>query len=234
MILAYPADMPPVAGIAAARLLSENMLNDSRGEIYRVYSTLEAVARKCINERTADREGLSFYAYRFESGRKDSPEFFNAGEPVLAPDLNAYLIVVSDVIGKLAKMEYDTGIGEKWEARSKALSSKLIAELWDGENFIGKNAYTGEVSGPDDFLSLIPIVLGARLPKEIISKLAAKIDTKAADSAVGFLLAGGLFDAGEKKAAADIAKKALTRARKDGIECPFYGASLLALSHKVL
>ena len=234
MILAYPADMPPVAAVAALRLLDENMLNDSRGEIYRVYQTLEAIARKCMTARTTDQDGLSYYAYRFESGCKTAPAFFDAGEPVLAPDLNAYLVLVSEVIGRLAKMEYDTGIGVKWEARAKELLVKLVAELWDGENFIGKNAYSGEVSGPDDFLSLIPIILGKRLPEEIRAKLAAKIDAGACGSAVGFLLAGGLYDAGEEAAAADIARKALGTVRSDGIECPFYGASLLALAHKVL
>lgn len=234
MILSYPVDLPPVAAVAAARLLGEDMLNDSRGEIYRIYSALEAVARKCMNKRTIDKEGLSYYAYRFESGCARSPAFFDAGEPVLAPDLNAYLALTSDVLGKLAKMEYDTGIGVKWEAHAQTILVNLIAELWDGESFIGKNAYSGETSGPDEFLSLIPIILGSRLPKDIISKLAAKIDAEVCDSAIGFLLAGGLYDAGEKETAAEIANSALGKARSGGIECPFYGASLLALAHKVL
>jgi hypothetical protein len=234
MILCYPVELPPIAGIAVLRLLEDNLLCDSRGEIFKVYEALEAAARKCIKERTADRNGLSFYAYRFESGRERSPAFFKVGEPVLAPDLNTYLIIVSEVLGKLANMEYDVGAGQKWEARAKTLLSMLIAELWDGDSFIGKNAYTGEASMPDEFLSLIPIILGSRLPQEIIGKLAAQITPEVTNSAMGLLLAGGLFDAGEKDAAREIAQKALEAVRKDGIRCPFYGASLLALAHKVL
>jgi hypothetical protein len=131
-------------------------------------------------------------------------------------------------------MEYDVGHGEKWAAHAKALQSGLIAELWDGDSFIGKNAYTGEASEPDEFLSLVPIVLGKRLPQEIIGKLAAKITPDVTDSAVGLLLAVGLFDAGEKDAAKKIAQKALKAIRKNGVHCPFYGASLLALAHTVL
>lgn len=234
MILAYPVELPLIAGVASARLLEDNMLCDSRGEIFKVYEALEAAARKCVKERTVDQDGLSYYAYRFESGRERSPAFFTVGEPVLAPDLNAYLIIVSDVLGKLAYMEYDVGAGQKWEARAKALLSLLIAELWDGNSFIGRNPYTGEASQPDEFLSLIPIVLGSRLPPEIIGKLAAEITPDVTGSAVGLLLAGGLFDAGEKDAAKKIAQKALETVRSNGIQCPFYGASLLALSHKVL
>ena len=62
LLLAYPPDLPPVAGYAAARLLAEGLLNDSRGEIYRVYAALDAVARKCMDERTVVRGGLCFYA----------------------------------------------------------------------------------------------------------------------------------------------------------------------------
>jgi hypothetical protein len=234
MILCYPVELPPIAGLAVERLLEDDMLCDARGEIFMVYEALEATARKCVQERTADQDDLSYYAYRFESGQERSPAFFKVGEPVLAPDLNTYLIILSDVLGKLANMEYDAGHGQKWASHARALQAKLLAELWDGDSFIGKNAYTGEASGPDDFLSLVPIVLGKRLPREIIAKLAARITPDITDSAVGLLLAGGLFDAGEKDAARKIAQKALEAVRKNGIHCPFYGASLLALAHRVL
>ncbi|MDR0819801.1 MAG: hypothetical protein LBN43_09565, partial [Oscillospiraceae bacterium] len=234
MILAYPVEAPLYVGIAANRLIEDNLLNDSRGEIFRVYAALETAARKWVTDRTTDKDGLSFYAYRFESGAAKSPEFFKAGEPVFAPDLNAYLVLVSEVIGKLAIMEYDDGVGQKWETRAKELLRQLIGELWNGEDFIGKNAYTGELSGPDKLLSLVPIILGNRLPSNVIAKLAPKIDAEITDSASGLLLVSGLYDAGEQTAAKEIALKALNGVRSGGVTCPFYAASLLALAHKVL
>ena len=234
IILAYPAELPPVAGVAVTRLLGDNMLNDSRGDIFRAYSLLESIARKCINKRTVDKSGLSFYAYRYENGISEAPEFFKVGEPVLAPDLNAYLVIAYEAAGKLALMEYDDGAGKKWEANSKRLLTMLLSGLWNGEDFIGRNAYTDEASAPDAFLSLVPIILGERLPSEIIKKLTAKISAENVDSATGFLLAGGLYDAGEKQSAQEIAISALGGVRSSGVKCPFYGASLLALAHKVL
>ena len=234
MLLEYPVELPPLAGIAVTRLIDDSMLNDSRAEIFKVYSQLETLARWCQKERTIDPDDLCFYAYRYESAAKKSPEFFKAGDPTLAPDLNTYLILVCDVLGRLAKMEYDDGMAKKWEKSAKSLTVKLIAELWDGENFVGKNAYTEELSEPDSFLSLVPIMLGSRLPQEIISKLVNKIDDTAVNSAIGLLLTGGLFDAGEKDAAAELVKRALDGVRAEGIMCPFYGASLLAMAHKVL
>lgn len=228
MILSCPAE--PIIGIAVERLLNENLLNDSRGEIYRAYAALEKMARYWINERTVDKDGLSFYAYRFESGLARSPEYFKVGEPVITPDLNAYLIIVSEVLGKLANMEYDDGVGQKWEAHSKALLKSLVYELWNGEAFVGKNAYTGELSGPDEKLSAIPVVLGKRLPQDIISK----IEIGEINNEEDLLLVSGIYDAGEQDKAKEITLKALETIRSGIVECPFFGASLLALAHKVL
>ena len=149
---------------------------------------------------------------------------------MIAPDLNAYLIIVSEVLGTLANMEYDDGVGQKWEAYSKALLQRLVYELWDGEGFVGKNAYTGELSGPDEKLSAVPVILGNRLPQDIIDRIGfGEIENEES-----FLLAAGLYDAGKKDEARAIALKALEDLRSGTVECPFYGASLLALAHKVL
>lgn len=228
MILSCPAE--PIIGIAVERLLNENLLNDSRGEIYRAYAALEKLARYWINERTVDKDGLFFYAYRFESGLTRSPEYFKVGEPVFAPDLNAYLVIVTEVLGKLANMEYDDGVGQKWEAYSKALLKRLVYELWNGEEFIGKNAYTGDLSCADEKLSMIPVILGNRLPQDIIGK----IDIGDVVTEEDFLLVSGLYDAGEQEKAKEITLKALEAARAGIVDCPFYGAALLALAHKVL
>ncbi|MCL2124885.1 MAG: hypothetical protein FWH33_02715 [Oscillospiraceae bacterium] len=233
LLLAYPVALPPIAGIAALRLIDDGLLCDSRGDIYRVYAALEEVARYCMTERSVDGE-ISYYAYRHECGPFGAPAFFDVGEPVIAPDLNAYLIIVSEVLGKLAHMEYDVGIANKWEAFAKNLKTRLIAELWNGEAFVGKNAYTGELSPRDKNLSPTPIVLGQRLPTDIIGKIEPQIDKSNINSSVGLLLVGGLFDAGRKASAKRITLKALENARSAGVHKPFYGASLLALAHKVL
>ena len=228
MILSCPAE--PIIGVAVQRLLDEGLLNDSRGEIYRAYAALEKMARWWIDERTVDRDGLSFYAYRFESGQERSPEYFKVGEPVIAPDLNAYLIIVSEVLGRLANMEYDDGVGQKWETHARMLLDRLIYELWNGEAFVGKNTYTGELSKPDASLSKVPLILGRRLPGEIIRK----IGIGDVNDEEGLLLAAGLYDAGEEEKAREIALKALEEIRSGTVESPFFGAALLALAHRVL
>jgi len=235
MMLAVEPSSPLTAAIAAKRLIDENLLNDVRGEIFRVYAALDEAVNFAIKERTVSKDGLSFYAYRYESRKRSSPPaYFSVGEPVLAPDLNAYLTLADDVIGKLAVLELSVGEGKKRAQRSKDRLQRLLFELWNGEDFIGKNAYTGETSAPDDELSLVPIILGKLLPDSVITKLSEKIGIGNTTSAFGLLLVSGLYDAGVTDKAKELTTAALENARREGISCPYYGASLLALAHKVL
>jgi hypothetical protein len=234
LLLANPVSSPPIAGAAVAAMLERGMLNDARGTIYQVYSLLDDAARFWINERTVEKDGLSFYAYRFESGAPTSPEFFTVGEPVFAPDLNSYLILISEVLGKLALLEYDDGEGHKWEERSKSLLRMMFGELWNGEDFVGKNPYTGEQSEADPFLSLVPIVLGGRSPAGMAARIGDKMTLDKVKSPEGLLLVAGLFDAGAVSKAKEMTGKALESVRAEGIGDPFYGASLIALAAKTL
>jgi len=234
LILAKDPSTPLTAAVAAKRLVGENMLNDSRGDIYRIYSAIDRAVSFFIKERTIDRDGLSYYAYRFESGKRTAMPFFSSGGPVVTPDLNTYLTIADDITGRLASMELDDGEGKRRTARAKNRLTRLIYELWDGENFIARNACTEEATEPDDELSLIPILLGKLLPEHIIEKLSQKINADNTASAFGLLLVGGLYDAGETQKAKDLTTAALHKAREEGVSCPFYAASLIALAHKVL
>ena len=149
---------------------------------------------------------------------------------MLAPDLNAYLVLVCETLGRLAGMEYDLGPARKWTERSRALLKALTDELWNGEAFVGKNPYTGETSGPDEALSAVPLVLGGRLPPEI----AAKLPVEAADSPEHCLMAAGAFDAGRRDEVRAMTRRALEAVRAGTADDPFYGAALLWLAHKVL
>ena len=127
-------------------------------------------------------------------------------------------------------MEYDDGVGQKWAAHAEALLKRLVYELWNGDGFVGKNAYTGDLSDSDKKLSAVPLILGSRLPADIISMI--PVDDVGDEE--GLLVVAGLYDAGEREKAIAITTKALEALRSGMVESPFYGASLLALAHKVL
>ncbi|MDR1217464.1 MAG: hypothetical protein LBJ99_02635, partial [Oscillospiraceae bacterium] len=235
LILALAPAEPPIQAIAVLRLLDGGLLaRASRETVYRLFNALNASARRWLEGRsTADGRRI-FYAYRYETGI-ERPGTFGADDgPISSPDLYAYFALTCEALSRLADLVLDGGEVNKWRERSQSYLALLTSELWDGEKFVGINAYTGEKTGGDPLLSFMPLVLGGRLPAGIVDKLAADIDGKALRSAMGTLAIIGLYDAGRGELAARLAAEALEDARANGVECPFYGAALLELAAKVL
>ncbi|MDR2615376.1 MAG: hypothetical protein LBC28_02235 [Oscillospiraceae bacterium] len=229
MILALPPAEPPVQAIAVLRLLDAGLFaRASRETVYDFFNALNASARWWYENRSSHDGRTPFYAYRYETGIA-SPEVFKAGEPVVSPDLGAYCVLMSEALSRLADLVLDGGETAKWRERSGEQLRALISDTWNGEAFTGVALYTGERSERDPLLSYMPLVLGRRLPVGIVDKLAEDIDGQALRSAMGMLAVAGLRDAGKDELAERLAREALEDARSGGVECPFYGAALLAI-----
>ena len=91
--------------------------------------------------------------------------------PLEAPDLYAQMILYTEVIGRVERLA-GRGDGLAWYTESQSLKKTLLEELWDGERFICRNAISGEKAGCKSILAYIPIILGMRLPGNVIDKLA--------------------------------------------------------------
>ena len=59
---------------------------------------------------------------------------------------------------------------DAWMARSEALVQKIIEKFWDGEKWIAFNPATGAKSTTLNISLYMPLLLGKRLPQEIIDK----------------------------------------------------------------
>jgi hypothetical protein len=237
-ILALPPATPPIQAIAVLRLLEGGMLDKApRSMVYKLYNAINDSVRWWINNRYSQSLGLFFYAYRYETGTPN-PTVFKVGEPVASPDINAYIILAYEVLSKLAALVLDSGETVKWSSRIAPLLSSLLSELWDGETFVAVNVHTGAKSEPHPVLSYMPLVLGARLPGYIVSKLAGgsrPIDAQAVKGALGTLAVMGLRDAGfGEDWARDLTIESLKTAADGGLVCPYYGAAVLALAGKTL
>jgi glycogen debranching enzyme len=74
----------------------------------------------------------------------------------------------------VARLGRDIGKPEdvcaRWESRSKELIKKIVEKFWDGERWFAFNAKTGARSDTATISLYIPLILGKRLPQEIIDK----------------------------------------------------------------
>jgi len=60
----------------------------------------------------------------------------------------------------------------EWQKRSEKLLDVLINEFWDGEKFIARLSSSHEIIEFSEVEALMPMMLGSRLPQDIIDKIA--------------------------------------------------------------
>ncbi len=125
-----------------------------------------------MNDRDADGDGLPEYHHGNDSGW-DNGTIYDGGFPATSPDLPAHLIVQMDVLADLATRLGRGRDAERWKARAGELAARMVDRLWNGEQFVTRKAFTGEVFPEgDSLLNHVAIVAGKRLPKAVRQKVA--------------------------------------------------------------
>ncbi|MBR4692933.1 MAG: hypothetical protein IKP17_09255 [Oscillospiraceae bacterium] len=162
---------PPFQGVALNWLmdhcdLSEIPLEDKKY----VYERMAKWTEFFFNFRDLDKDGVWENQGAIETGWEDAAYFY-AGFPLASPDMNAYTVLMMDALARLGKSIGVPGVEcEAWTKRADELTQKIIDKFWNGERWIVVNTRTGAVG---DSLSL-PIfgalILGKRLPQDILEK----------------------------------------------------------------
>jgi hypothetical protein len=76
--------------------------------------------------------GLGEYQHPFSSGLDDSP-LFDEGMPVVAPDLNTYLVIQADALARIAELTGQESEAAAQREKARVLTEKMNALLWDEE-----------------------------------------------------------------------------------------------------
>ena len=173
----------------------------------------------------------------------DDATIFKDGFPTINPDLLAFMTLLLEKTGLLAERCGKLEEAKAYYARSEKLLKFIVDELWNGQMFV--TLHNGK---PVDSLSAAcfqPIILGKRLPQEIIDKVAEQLtregewltdiglaseSLKSTDCAwgtstfvhgrvvapVNAYLCAGLNLAGKKKEAAMIARRFAAHVQEKG------------------
>lgn len=242
----YLACKPGIQGFALAFLLENSDIESvlTKEECEKMYEPFCKWAGFWLEHRASDREGVVRYFHADESGW-DEATIFSQGLPVESPDLLAFVIYLMEACAKLAKGCGKEDEAESWQAKADFMLKKLIEEFWNGEQFVALKPGTGEVIPSRSIACYQPIILGKRLPQEIIDKIAEAVtDEREYLSPVGLtgeamtspectysllfmkgrvvapvnmLMSVGLYSAGKKEEAKKIAKAFCDKVNKEGM-----------------
>jgi hypothetical protein len=165
---------PPMHGWAIKQIMKHHDLLKEcpLDKLEMLYMRVGAWGDWFMNYKDDDGDGLPSLEHGDETGIDDSTLFLEHMQ-VTSPDLIAYLVILFEAVGDLAKLlnkpKTET---QAWYDKSNSLLKLMIEKLWDGEHFVGLVPGTNEKLFSGSIVHYMPAILGDRLPQNIIDKMA--------------------------------------------------------------
>ena len=168
---------PPIQGWALDILMREHDFATEvpRDKLEWMYDGYSRWANWFTLYRDNDHDGIPNYEHGDETGN-DGTAITRGQHMVELPDLSAFLGLLYEYLGKLGQiLGKDEAECKTWFTKSKDIIQKMIDTFWNGDRFIGLTDGTHEVIDTAAIIFYRPLVLGKRLPQEIIEKMAADL-----------------------------------------------------------
>ncbi len=167
---------PPVHGWALKQIMRRRDLKKEvpADKLETLYKAVSDWGRWFFLCRDEDSDGLPAYEHGDETGFDDCTLFIDHMQ-MASPDLSAYLVLLYEALGDLARLLGKEAEALAWEKQSRELLERMVREMWDGEHFVGIVPWTHEKVLSGSLIHYVPAVLGDRLPPEILDKLAADL-----------------------------------------------------------
>jgi putative isomerase len=162
---------PPIHGWALRWMMERTDFIDA-ARLAEVYEPLCRWTQWWFDHRDDDHDAIPQYDHGNDSGW-DNGTVFAIRPPVEAPDLTAYLVIQMEVLAEVASVLGKTRESDAWTSRAKTLLSLLLSHSWRGDRFVAPRSGDHEVAESDCLLPFLPIVLGKRLRRDVLSKLVA-------------------------------------------------------------
>ncbi|MCE1253263.1 MAG: hypothetical protein LWX83_06890 [Anaerolineae bacterium] len=172
--LNFPVDAdvtkPPLVAWAAWKLYE---YDGDREFLNEIYEPIVRWNQWWFNKNDQDRNGLCEYAHPFSSGLDDSP-LWDDGMPVEAPDLNTYLCVQEETLGKIARVIGEEEQARRWFAHSADLAQRMLQNMWDEEAGLFWASHNGQRINVRTPFNLFPFMTG-KMPIEVTRRLVQHI-----------------------------------------------------------
>jgi glycogen debranching enzyme len=156
---------PPIMTWAVLKMYETSRHDDFLKEVY------EPLVRWNRWWMTANRNGngLCEYHHPFSSGLDDNP-LWDAGMPVVAPDLNTYLVLQHESLAQIARHIGETEAAERYEQEAARMLADMVEQLWDETVGVFRAYHDGQPLPTLTPFGLLPLLTG-KLPEPITRRL---------------------------------------------------------------
>jgi len=164
---------PPLIAWAAWKLYE---VDHDREFLDEVYEPIVRWNNWWFEQNDTDGNGLCEYLHPYSSGLDDSP-LWDDGMPVESPDLNTYLCLQQEALGKIAQVLGLSAEAETWARRADQHAQKMIEYRWDDDAGLFWAVQNGQRVNVRTPFNLFPLITG-RMPSNIAERLVAHMTNK--------------------------------------------------------
>lgn len=161
---------PPLIAWAAWKLYEQD---GDREFLDEIYAPIVRWNNWWFEKNDLDHNGLCEYQHPFSSGLDDSP-LWDSGMPVESPDLNTYLCLQQETLGKISQVIGETKDAVRWAQRADAMARRMIRLSWDAKAGLFRAKHLGKRLPVVTPFNLYPLITG-RMPGEISARLVEHI-----------------------------------------------------------
>ncbi|WP_104091840.1 amylo-alpha-1,6-glucosidase [Arthrobacter sp. GMC3] len=173
VIYNYPK--PPIHGWALTNLLPRLTERPSEEELRAALDALVKWTNWWRTTMTAPKSKFAHYHFGNDSGW-DNATLFGREAPLQTPDLSAFMVLQMEAISSLAAELGDEASATYWASEAQELLTNLLQAFWRETHFVALQARTGVERWSQCLLLAMPIVLGSRLPEDVIDGLVETIE----------------------------------------------------------
>lgn len=161
---------PPLLAWAVWKLYQ---MDNDREFLDEVYEPIVRWNSWWFEHSDLDGNGLCEYQHPYSSGLDDSP-LWDDGTPVESPDLNTYLFLQQEALGRIAGVIGEADDADLWERRAQAMLQRIIRLRWDPEAGLFWASRDGARVRVQTPFNLFPLLTG-RLPSKIAERLVSNL-----------------------------------------------------------
>ena len=170
------AGKPPLQGFAILWLLDHKDIEHTytKEQFENLYFPVVRQLEWWEEHRVRPGKILPFFGNPDESGWDDSPMYRESCQ-MITPDVVSYIILLYEAASRMAQILGRSDEAKALMDKSKAMLDEMIKKMWSGERFEALFPDTEEMFHSESATSYQSLILGKRLPQEIIDKMAADL-----------------------------------------------------------
>jgi glycogen debranching enzyme len=167
---------PPIHGWALRHVRERMPAPPDQADLATTYDRLARWTEFWLTARRVPGHDLPHYQHGNDSGW-DNATTFDGHRVIETADLAAFLILQLRQLADLATELDRPDEARRWSTDADRIRTAMLDRLWIDDRFAARSAETGKSWVSGSLLDLMPIILGAELPGDVVTALARRIET---------------------------------------------------------